>query len=300
MYTFCRRGAKAGQGEVIIVGKIKTECKIETKIRTAELVLYVYIAKKKKSLRGDGGSGRWRENTLFGGSRRERGGCCRTTGDAKAGRWRRGEVDGKEWDEGRRVWELAAAATEENGEDVRAPSAVYTPPFICRRRPTRSHTGLTVSLYPPLLTRHTPPVHPRLAIDFEGNWYRPLRTATTAAAAGPGSSSLRTRSRPSHHPYTHLSGGCDCRQQPSLPFKFVVRTPLMTQCRSFCFPFFFLDRGETTAVEHDKFRSPMHSHRAIIIRSRKFWKVVNIPVTNGAVAKHKGCWQGILPKVEFV
>lgn len=40
------------------------------------------------------------------------------------------KVDGKEWDEGRRVWELAAAATEENGEDVRAPSAVYTPlPF---------------------------------------------------------------------------------------------------------------------------------------------------------------------------
>lgn len=111
------------------------------------------------------------------------------------------------------------------------------PPSISHRRPTRSHSGLTVSLYPTPLP--TPPVHPCLAIDFEGNWYRALRTATTVAATGPGSSSLRTCSRPSHRPYTNLSGGCDCRQQPSLPFKFVVRTPLVTQCRRFCFSAFF-------------------------------------------------------------
>lgn len=113
------------------------------------------------------------------------------------------------------------------------------PLSVCRRRPTRSHTGLTVSLYPLPYPRPTPLVHPRLAIDFEGNWYRALRTATTAAAAGPGSSSLRTRFRPSHHPHTHFSGDGDCRQQPSLPFKFVVRPPLVTQCRSFCFSVFF-------------------------------------------------------------
>lgn len=46
---FCRREVNADQGEVIIVEKIKTECKIETKIRTTELVLYVYTAKKRAS-----------------------------------------------------------------------------------------------------------------------------------------------------------------------------------------------------------------------------------------------------------
>lgn len=131
---------------------------------------------------------------------------------ARKSRWRRRGYWGRELRVGRGggssaiVWERAASATatvvEENSEDVRGPivrrrrlCSVYT--LFAANHLRRKHDPAT----PYFLPYYIPPYPLRTssptAIDFEGNWYRALRTA------GPESSFLYRSSLPfnsSNHP----------------------------------------------------------------------------------------------------